>query len=123
MDIWIVNQSELEAVAGSNAQSNEERCKLHLKNAGCLAVIATLGARGALLCDQTGVIEIPACVVDKVVDTTGAGDAFTASFAVAYAKTRQLKESCSVASRLSAETVKTRGCQASYSTLKDLAIL
>lgn len=45
--------------------------------AGCVAV--TQGARGALVADRDGSVEVPAYAVD-VVDTTGCGDAFSAGF-------------------------------------------
>jgi ribokinase len=50
-------------------------------------VLVKLGARGSLMVTREGeVIEQTAFPPDKLVDTTGAGDAFTAGFAVGLAE-------------------------------------
>ena len=46
---------------------------------GVLAVL-TRGARGSVVVTASGPIEVPAAPVDRVVDTTGAGDLFAAGF-------------------------------------------
>jgi len=46
---------------------------------GVLAVV-TRGARGSVVVTASGTIEVPAASVDRVVDTTGAGDLFAAGF-------------------------------------------
>ena len=46
---------------------------------GVLAVL-TRGARGSVVVTASGPIEVPAVEVDRVVDTTGAGDLFAAGF-------------------------------------------
>ncbi len=51
-----------------------------LRERGARAVIATLGARGAVVVSATGVDAIPAFQT-KVVDTTGAGDCFVGALA------------------------------------------
>ncbi|MET7613677.1 ribokinase, partial [Streptomyces seoulensis] len=45
---------------------------------GPRSVVVTLGAKGALVCDASGVRAVPSVAV-AAVDTTGAGDAFTAA--------------------------------------------
>jgi ribokinase len=52
-----------------------------LLSAGPEAVVLKLGARGALLLTQDQELHIPSFEVD-VVDTTGAGDAFSGTLAV-----------------------------------------
>jgi len=46
---------------------------------GVLAVV-TRGAQGSVVVTASGPIEVPAASVDRVVDTTGAGDLFAAGF-------------------------------------------
>jgi ribokinase len=53
---------------------------------GVGTVVITLGGDGALICDDDGVRSVPAVPAREVVDTTGAGDAFTAALSVALAE-------------------------------------
>ena len=56
----------------AKARALREKCDLEL-------LIVTRGAEGVLVCDGDGaLLEIPAQVSHKVVDTVGAGDAFSA---------------------------------------------
>ena len=75
-DILIGNHHELGALTGTD--SPEEalvRARLH---AGVAAV--TMSADGALVADEARAWRIAALPVERVVDTTGAGDAFAAGF-------------------------------------------
>jgi ribokinase len=58
---------------------------------GVTAVVVTLGEAGALVCDAGQVTHVPAPKVD-VVDTTGAGDAFSAGLTVALSEGMPLRE-------------------------------
>ena len=53
---------------------------------GARNALITLGEKGALLHGEAGTQMVPAFVVEKVVETTGAGDAFNGGFAVALAE-------------------------------------
>src|SRR5439155_1127805 len=57
-----------------------------LQALGASTVVVTLGAQGALACTPDGLVRAPALPV-AVVDTTAAGDAFSASLALAMSKT------------------------------------
>ncbi len=76
---WIkLNQDEIErVVAGGNSVSS--RARRLIERTGCEAVLVTLGERGAIavLRDGGELTGVPVSV-DEVVDTVGAGDAFTA---------------------------------------------
>ncbi|MBL8592533.1 MAG: ribokinase, partial [Devosia sp.] len=53
---------------------------------GARNALITLGEKGALLHGEAGTHMVPAFKVAKVVETTGAGDAFNGGFAVALAE-------------------------------------
>ena len=81
IDIYKSSQRELEAVTGSS--------ELHpaieaVHNHGVKIVIITLGARGAVLSVEDEIHDIPTCTPAKVVDPTGAGDAFIGGFLSEY---------------------------------------
>jgi ribokinase len=78
--------------------------------------VVTLGARGALYLDRDGAAEpVPAFPVSTV-DSTAAGDAFTAALAVAWAEGRPLVEAVRWACAAGAACVRTVGASPSLPT-------
>ncbi len=79
------NESEAEALTGRPVTTLEEAetAAAVLVRRGAGHAVITLGARGALVKSATITQHIAAFDVGRVVDTTGAGDAFNAGFAVA----------------------------------------
>ena len=66
---------------------------------GVKQVLVKLGERGSLLLTEDGnTIVQPAILASNVVDTTGAGDTFTAAYAVALVEGQSLAESLRFAS-------------------------
>lgn len=73
------------------------------------SVILTRGGRGALLSGDNGIEEIPPVPVTDVVDTTGAGDSFTAALAVALAEGADLAHAAHFAASAGAHAVTVAG--------------
>jgi 2-dehydro-3-deoxygluconokinase len=75
---------ELATVAGTEADATGATAAAALLADGVTTVIATLGARGAVLHDRTAAgLALDALPVARMVDPVGAGDAFCAGFLAA----------------------------------------
>lgn len=72
-------------------------------NLGVDTVCLTLGERGVKL-SQSGkkIIEKPAIKIEKLMDTTGAGDAFWSGFLFAYIKEKPIEDCLQIALKLAA---------------------
>ncbi|MYS16718.1 ribokinase, partial [Streptomyces sp. SID4982] len=80
-DPLVVNEHEARVLLGDEGAGDDPaEWARRLLALGPRSVVVTLGARGALVCDASGARAVPSVVVDAV-DTTGAGDAFTAALA------------------------------------------
>ena len=66
--------------------TDAEKAAAAFLDAGVGAAIITLGENGALFHDGTRSVHVPAVRAGKVVETTGAGDAFNGGFATALAE-------------------------------------
>lgn len=89
--VFSPNETELARVTGMPTGTDGEvlRAAQFLCAKGVQHVLVKLGARGSLLVSADGTTHRQeAIAADSVVDTTGAGDAFTAAFAVALSEGR-----------------------------------
>jgi ribokinase len=92
VDYLIPNESEAAALSGRRVESIDDAqhaADFFLRH-GARNVLVTLGARGVLVKNATLCQHIPAIDAGRVVDTTGAGDAFVGGFAVALAERHDL---------------------------------
>lgn len=89
VDYLTPNETEARTLAGFAPDSDEPDGDVagRLRERGVGAVVLTRGSDGAIVHDGDGTDRVPAPSVD-VVDTTGAGDAFNAAFAVGLAEGR-----------------------------------
>lgn len=87
-DFLTPNETETEALTGRpvGTLAEAEKAADALMDRGVGAAIITLGERGALYRDRSRSVHVPAYKAGKVVETTGAGDAFNGGFAVALAE-------------------------------------
>jgi ribokinase len=87
VDVLVANESEARALAGVPADESV-RCWQaladRLRASGPTSAVVTLGTQGAVAATGTGTFRQPAFEVDAI-DTTGAGDVFTAALAVGLA--------------------------------------
>jgi ribokinase len=87
-DFMTPNESEAELLTGVSVQSvdDAERAAEALLGRGARNAIITLGARGALVKNASIAHHVAAFDAGRVVETTGAGDAFNGGLAVALAE-------------------------------------
>jgi len=76
------------------------------------AVIVTLAERGALAITRDGEVAVPSFAVERVVDPTGAGDAFAAGLALALADGRALPDAVRYANAVASFAVEGKGTEA-----------
>jgi ribokinase len=86
---WVTpNETEAEALTGIAVDTVEAAAAAAgaLMDRGAGGAVITLGERGALFRDRGRAFHVPVVSAGPVVETTGAGDAFTGGFAVALAE-------------------------------------
>jgi ribokinase len=122
-DPLIVNEHEARVVLGEACVSDrpEDWARLLLAK-GPRSVVVTLGAEGALVASSDGVVRVPSVRVDTV-DTTGAGDAFTAALAYRLGTGSSLADAAAYAARVGAAAVTREGAQVSFPTAEEVEAL
>ena len=87
VDIIFANESEIKSLFETNELNDAiKKCQDTKK-----IFAVTLGDKGAKIIYKNEVIDIKAEVINKLVDTTGAGDLFAAGFLAEYLKTQDLE--------------------------------
>ena len=103
-DPLVVNEHEAAQLAASN-KAGEGLLHLLRERTGARSLVMTLGARGALVHDGTGIHAIPPVDVERVIDATGAGDTFVGALAACLARGDALVEAAREANGSAAEAV------------------
>lgn len=121
VDVLIVNEHELDALVDDGAGSREDwrHSATVLANYGIERAVVTLGPRGSMVLEEGRVTPIAPHPAD-VVDTTGAGDAFTGTLLAALASGVELVPASRLASLVSAHSTTSVGAQASYASADQL---
>ncbi|MFD7000014.1 ribokinase [Streptomyces mirabilis] len=121
-DPLIVNEHEARVIVGTELGDSPEDWASALLALGPRSVVITLGARGALVASAEGAARVPSVKVETV-DTTGAGDAFTAALAWRLGLDEPLAEAAAYAARVGAAAVTRAGAQESFPTAEEVASL
>ena len=101
IDYFTPNETEASFYVGHAVNSNDDasRAASKLLDMGIKNVIITLGEKGAYFANANETFSSPiANLSNPVMDTTGAGDAFNAGFAVALTENKSIKDAISFAS-------------------------
>jgi len=127
VDVISPNVSEAEIITGKHAAEGDERVdKLvasDLIARGAQAAILKRGARGALVLTAEGEIARVGAYKVDIVDTTAAGDAFTASLAVGIARGLPLTDAARIANAAGALACTKFGAQPSMPTAEEIQML
>ena len=100
IDYFTPNETEASFYANHKVENEDDAKKVsqQLLQLGIKNVIITLGDKGAYFANNKESLYINAMNLgEKVVDTTGAGDAFNAGFAVALTEDKNIKDSITFA--------------------------
>jgi len=113
-EILVVNETEASFIVDVEVSDRvtAEKAVYKLRELGSKLVILTLGVNGVIYCNENGIAHVPAFKVIAE-DTTGAGDTFCGSFAVAYVENKSLKEAITFSSAAAALAVTCMGAQPS----------
>ncbi|MBA0584880.1 hypothetical protein Gorai_015675 [Gossypium raimondii] len=112
VDIFSPNESELRRLTGMPTDNFEQISQAAAKchKMGVRQVLVKLGAKGsALFIEGEEPITQPIIPAAQVVDTTGAGDTFTASFAVALVEGKSKRECLNFAAAAASLCVQVKG--------------
>ncbi|MGW2942407.1 ribokinase [Streptomyces sp. NPDC001226] len=121
-DPLIVNEHEARVIAGGELDGSPEDWAAALLALGPRSVVVTLGAEGALVATGEVMTRIKSVKVDAV-DTTGAGDAFTAALAWRLGAGSSLPDAAAYAARVGAAAVTRPGAQESFPTAEEVESL
>jgi sugar/nucleoside kinase (ribokinase family) len=116
VDLLFGNEDEVRHLSGGGDFA--ECVEALSKHVGTLVI--TRGAHGAMAIERDYLVEIPAAPVERIVDTTGAGDLFAAGFLAARCRGRPLKACLETGAIAAAEVISHFGARPE-ADLKELA--
>ncbi len=114
--ILICNENEFNTIKKKTQQNKEELFDI------VPIILITKGEKGSVLYskDQNILVKIPCCKVEKVIDPTGAGDAFRGGFLTGLIKGMSLEDASKLGSIISSFVVKSKGAQSIDYTIDEI---
>lgn len=107
LDYFIPSQPEARAITGLDAPPEMARA---LQDRGCRNVVIKMDSEGAFCRDEAGSeTMVPAYQVDNVVDTTGAGDCWSAGFIVGLHDRLSMPEAAALGNATAAHCIQAPG--------------
>lgn len=116
------NESETKALTGIYPETDENIFKaseILFERSKAKYVVLKLGERGCSVFDGNNIRIMPAYTA-KVVDTTAAGDCFTAAMALEYIRTGDIFTACDMGNKAGSIAVSRMGADASMPTAEEL---
>lgn len=107
VDVLFANESE----ALSLTQQTSYELALSALRGRCETIVVTRGAQGASVLSGEQIVHVPAEPIDKLVDTTGAGDLFAAGFLFGYTHGRSAGDSAKLGALCAAEVISHYGAR------------
>eukprot|EP01080_Neovahlkampfia_damariscottae_P002554 gene2554-3516_t len=122
-DLIAPNETEAEILTGIEIKTIEDAIKSAtiLQSKGVKEILITLGSNGCLYLDSSGKsFHIPSCKVDKVVDTTGAGDCFLGTLTYFLSCKVAMKTGIEYANYIASLAIQKKGAQQKYPTREEI---
>lgn len=122
MTILTPNENETEALTGIFPKDEEtalEASRVLYERSRAKYIVLKLGSRGCSLFDGKEIIFFPSYPT-KVLDTTAAGDSFTAALALEYVKNGDIKKACDMGNKAGSIAVSRVGAEFSMPTAEEL---
>ena len=123
IDYFTPNETEASFYLKKKVESKEEieiAAKMFLEK-GVKNIVITLGSRGVYFANSTENYFVDAFnLKDKVIDTTGAGDAFNGAFAYALSKNHKNKEALTFANKVAGISTTRTGAANAMPKLKEV---
>jgi len=119
VDIIFANENEMMVL--TRTETIEDMIEAS-KNLGNLSVI-TLGERGSIVVNKGDVTHAEAQKTSNVVDTTGAGDTYTAAFLFGLLSNKSIQECAEMASWAASQVIQQIGARLDNETIKKCPLL
>lgn len=103
--VLFLNQKEMKYLTNQKPEHGSRQ----LLKYGPKIVVCTLAEKGALITTAKGQFHSPRVDVKKIIDTTGAGDAFAAGFLNGLLQSKSLKWSANFANKVAAQSLTSYG--------------